>query len=98
MQGRCRIRSIEIAVVGEARIVADGLQAAAGAAPFAELAVHPQAGPDEDGHGGCDSGCEGDDTDALPRMFAELVGQEEPGADADRHFRGGRYRGGGEVL
>lgn len=78
--------------------MADRLEPAAGAASFAEFAVDAYPGPDEQRDGRGESGHEGDEAEALAGSFAELVGDEQAGPDADGHFGGGGHGGGGEVL
>jgi len=78
--------------------VADGLESPAGAAAFAQFAVDPHARADQQGHGRGQSGDEGDQAEALPRSFAELVGHEQAGADAHGHFRRSGQGGAREIL
>ena len=66
----------------------DRLKTPACAASFAQLAVDAHAGSDEERHGRGEAGEQNDDTQALARVLAELVGDEKARAHADRHFGG----------
>lgn len=78
--------------------MADGLEAAAGTAAFAQFAVDADSRPDEQGNGRGQSRDERDESDALAGAFAELVGDEQACAYPDGHFRRGREGGAREVL
>ncbi len=78
--------------------MADGLEAAARAAAFAQLAVDTDSRPDEQGNGRGQPRDERDEADALARAFAELVGDEQACAHPDGHFRRGGEGGPREIL
>ena len=78
--------------------MADGFQPAAGAASFAQFAVDADPCADEQRNGRGQSGDEGDETESLAGVFAELVGHEQARAHAHGHFRHGGQGGARKVL
>ena len=66
--------------------MADGLEAAARAAAFTQLAVDADACADEQGNGRRESGQQCDKAEALPGTFTELVGNQEARSHANGHF------------
>jgi mannose-1-phosphate guanylyltransferase len=77
--------------------VPDRLKAAARAASFAQLAVDAHAGSDEERHGGGEAREQNNDTEALARAFAELVGDEKARAHTHSHLGGCGHGGCGKV-
>jgi hypothetical protein len=68
--------------------VADRLEATTGAATFAEFTVDAHAGSYEQGNSRGQARNEGNDTETLAGVFAELVGKKQAGSGADSHFGG----------
>lgn len=66
----------------------DRLKATTRAAPFAQLAVDAHAGSDKERHSGGEAGEQNDDSEALARVFTELVGDEKARAHTDSHLGG----------
>ena len=79
-------------------VVPDGFEAPTGPASFAQFAIDPHAGTDEEGDRRRDSGQQDDETEALAACFAELVGDKQSGTNTDRHFRRRSHGGGGQIL
>jgi len=78
--------------------MSNGLEAPAGPAAFAQFAIHPHAGTDEERDGRGDTGEQNDEAKTLAASFAELVGDEQSGSHADGHFRRSGHGGCGEIL
>ena len=76
----------------------DGLEAPTGPAAFAQFAVHPHARTDEERDGRGDAGEQNNEAETLAAGFAELVGDEQSGSNADGHFRRSGHGGRGEIL
>lgn len=76
----------------------NGLEAPTGPAAFTQFAVHPHAGPDEERDRRGHAGEQNDEAQTLTARFAELVGDEQSGPNADGHFRCSGHGGCGEIL